>query len=277
MIILDMNQIILQNLFSRLRDTDEIEEEIIRHLVINSIRMFRTKFHKKYGEIVLAYDGNNYWRKEAFPHYKGLRKARQKKDGKNWNKIFGIIDKLRDEIRETFPYKTIRLQHTEADDVIAVLTKKYHTQEDIMIVSSDKDFQQLQRYPNVHQYTLKHNNLLVCENPEEFLIRHIIKGDSSDGIPNILSDDDTFMNEDKRQKPCGKVKIAKIAGELDEWTDTDNWKRNQMLVDFNFIPDWVDDKVMDEWDKPIEGDRSKLFDYFIQHQLKNLMENLQEF
>ena len=277
MIILDMNQIILQNLFSHHSGTDEIEEDMMRHLVINSIRMFRTKFHKKYGEIVLAYDGNNYWRKEEFPHYKGQRKIRQNKDGKDWNRIFGIIDKLKDEIRETFPYKTIRLQHIEADDVIAVLTKKFHTEEKIMIVSSDKDFQQLQRYDNVYQYTLKHNNLLVCENPEEFLIHHIIKGDSSDGIPNILSDDDTFMDKNKRQKPCGKKKIAEIAEELEEWTDTDNWKRNQILVDFNFIPDWVTDRIIEEWDKPIEGERNKLFNYFIQHQLKNLMENLQEF
>tara|TARA_Y100000310_G_C20647548_1_gene797489 strand:+ start:519 stop:1337 length:819 start_codon:yes stop_codon:yes gene_type:complete len=272
-----MNQIILHHLFARLKDVNEIEEDLIRHMVVNSLRIYRNKFHKEYGELVLTYDGGKYWRKDIFQYYKAQRKVKQSKDSFDWNKIFGLIGKVREEIEETFPYKTIYLKHIEADDIIAILAKNFHQSEKVMIVSSDKDFQQLQRYENIFQYSLKNKGLLICNNPEEYLIRHIIKGDVSDGIPNILSDDDVFMNKDKRQKPCGEKKILQIMQDLNEWTSEENWERNQVLVDFNKIPDWVEDKTLDEWQKPIEGNRSLLFNYFIINKLKNLMENIQEF
>jgi len=276
MILMDMNQIILHNLFARMKNVNEIDEDLVRHMVINSLRIYRNKFHREYGELVLTYDGGNYWRKDIFLHYKAKRKIKQNSDDIDWNKIFGLITTIRDEIKETFPYKTIKLTHVEADDIIAVLAKKFSNEKNI-IISSDKDFQQLQRYENISQYSLKTKSMLVCDDPEDFLTTHIIKGDSSDGIPNILSDDDVFMNEDKRQKPCGQKKINQIKSEMTDWISTPNWERNQTLVDFNYIPDWVNDKILEEWDKPIEGNRSMLLNYFITHKLKNLMEDIQEF
>jgi 5'-3' exonuclease len=260
-----------------MKSVDEVDEELVRHMVVNSIRIYRNKFHNEYGELVLSYDGGKYWRRDVFEHYKGQRKVKQKQDSFDWNKIFGLIGKIREEIEEIFPYKSIYLKHIEADDIIAILTKHFHTTEKIMIVSSDKDFQQLQRYENVFQYSLKNKGLLVCKDPEDYLTRHIIKGDSSDGIPNILSDDDVFMDKDKRQKPCGVKKISKIMEELSEWTSSENWERNQTLVDFNKIPNWVEDTILKEWEEPIKGNRNKLFNYFIINKLKILMENIQEF
>ena len=274
---MDMNQVILSSLFARLKSVDEVEEDMVRHIVLNTLRLYRNKFQSEYGELVLTYDGGKYWRKDVFPYYKAARKARQNKDGYDWNKIFGLINKIRDEVKEIFPYKTIRIEHLEADDIIAVLAKHFHQQEKIMIVSSDKDFQQLQRYKNVKQYSPEVKGLITNDKPEEYLIRHIIKGDVSDGIPNIISDDDTFINPDKRQKPCGEKKISLIAEELETWTSNDNWIRNQKLVDFNQIPTWVEDKVLESWTEPIEGKRNLLFNYFIHNKLKLLMEDIQEF
>ncbi len=274
---MDMNQVILSSLFARLKNVDEVEEDMVRHIVLNTLRLYRKKFQSEYGELVLTYDGGRYWRKDIFPYYKAARKAKQNKDDYDWNKIFSIIGKIRDEVEEIFPYKTIRIDHLEADDVIAVLTKHFYQEEKIMIVSSDKDFQQLQRYENVKQYSPKVKGFITNTKPEEYLVRHIIKGDVSDGIPNIISDDDTFVNPDKRQKPCGEKKISAIAEELEAWTNNDNWIRNQKLVDFNQIPDWVEEKVLEVWNEPIEGKRSLLFNYFVQNKLKMLMEDIQEF
>lgn len=274
---MDMNQVILSSLFARLKNVDEVEEDMVRHIVLNTLRLYRKKFQSEYGELVLTYDGGRYWRKDIFPYYKAARKEKQNKDDYDWNKIFSIIGKIRDEVEEIFPYKTIRIDHLEADDVIAVLTKHFHQEEKIMIVSSDKDFQQLQRYENVKQYSPKVKGFITNTKPEEYLVRHIIKGDVSDGIPNIISDDDTFVNPDKRQKPCGEKKISAIAEELETWTNNDNWIRNQKLVDFNQIPDWVEEKVLEVWNEPIEGKRSLLFNYFVQNKLKMLMEDIQEF
>ena len=274
---MDMNQVILSSLFARLKNVDEVEEDMVRHIVLNTLRIYKKKFESEYGELVLTYDGGRYWRKDIFPYYKAARKEKQNKDDYDWNRIFSIIGKIRDEVEEIFPYKTIRIDHLEADDIIAILTKNFHSQEKIMIVSSDKDFQQLQRYENVKQYSPKLKGLITNNEPEKYLIRHIIKGDVSDGIPNIISDDDTFVNPDKRQKPCGEKKISAIAEELETWTDNDNWIRNQKLVDFNQIPDWVEEKVLAVWNEPIEGKRSLLFNYFVQNKLKMLMEDIQEF
>ena len=274
---MDMNQIILSSLFARLKNIEEIEEDLVRHIVLNTLRIYKKKFESEYGELVLAYDGGRYWRKEIFPYYKAARKEKQNKDDYDWSRIFSIIGKIRDEVEEIFPYKTIRIEHVEADDIIAVLTKQFHSQEKIMIVSSDKDFQQLQRYENVKQYSPKAKGMITNQDPETYLIRHIIKGDVSDGIPNIISDDDTFVNPDKRQKPCGEKKISSIVEELETWTSNDNWVRNQKLVDFNQIPDWVEEKVLEVWNEPIEGKRSLLFNYFVQNKLKMLMEDIQEF
>jgi hypothetical protein len=150
-----------------------------------------------------------------------------------------------------------------------------------MIISSDKDYQQLQRYPNISQYSTKSKTKLVCKKPQEFLIEHIIRGDSSDGIPNILSDDDAIINKDKRQKRLTQKTLDTINedlafGELPKGHE-ENWKRNQELVDFERIPDWIIDSIEEKWKEAIKGKRSNLFNYFIEHRLKNLMEHISEF
>ena len=275
MILLDMSQLMMANLFVNSKNS-EISEDMIRHMTVNSIRLYKNKYSKKYGDIVLVFDSTNYWRKDVFPLYKATRKVRQDNDGKDWNKIFGIFNKLREELQTTFPYKSLRIPRLEADDIIAILARKYHTHEKIMIVSSDKDFQQLQRYPNVEQYSPHQRKMLNCEDPLDFLLTHIIKGDTSDGIPNVLSDDDALYNQEKRQTPCGVKKIQQVKDDLSEQSPT-HWERNQSLVDFEKIPDWVITEVSKHWEEPIVGKKSSIFNYFIKHRLKNLMENIGEF
>ena len=275
MILLDMNQLMMANLFINSKHS-EISEDLIRHMTINSIRLYKNKYSKKYGDIVLVFDSTNYWRKDVFPLYKATRKVRQDNDQKDWNRIFGIFNQIREEIQETFPYRVLRIPRLEADDIIAILARKYHQQEKIMIVSSDKDFQQLQIYPNVEQYSPHQKKMIKCDDPMDFLLTHIIKGDTSDGIPNVLSDDDSLLNEEKRQKPCGAKKIQQLKDTLNEETPA-HWQRNQSLVDFEQIPDWVIEEVIKKWDEPIVGKKSSIFNYFIKHRLKNLMENIGEF
>ena len=61
MILLDMNQIILSSLFARLKNVDEIEEDMVRHIVLNTLRIYKKRFQSEYGELVLTYDGGKYW------------------------------------------------------------------------------------------------------------------------------------------------------------------------------------------------------------------------
>lgn len=275
-----MSQIILGNVFAFGNGIQESDENLIRHMTLNSIRMYKNKF-KSYGDVVLVFDSSNYWRKENFPQYKAARKVKQNKNAEDWSRIWDSINTIRIELEEQFPYKTMRVERAEADDIIAHLAKKYHQTEKIMIVSSDKDYQQLQRYPNISQYSTKTKMKLVCKKPQEFLIEHIIRGDSSDGIPNILSDDDAIINKEKRQKRLTQKIFDTINedlafGELPKGYEK-NWKRNQELVDFERIPNWIIDSIEEKWNETIKGKRSNLFNYFIEHRLKILMEHINEF
>jgi len=239
--------------------------------------MYRSKFKSKYGELIICNDSTNYWRKEIFPLYKAKRKRDMDKSDMDWNNIFSIMDKIRREVKEIFPYKNLRVERTEADDIIAVLCREYHETEKIVIISNDKDFQQLQRYPNVKQFSPMKKKYLVCENPESFLLEHIIKGDSSDGIPNILSDDDVFINKEKRQKPCGGKKVNQIMENLSEWQIETNWERNQNLIDMNKIPDIYINKILEEYNISGNQNRGQLLDYFIENNLRNLISSVGDF
>jgi len=277
MILLDNNQLVIASLFHAIKSENGLTEDLVRHLVLNMYRMYRKRFSAEFGEIIICNDGREYWRKNSFPQYKANRKKQRKSSSVDWSEFYGIMNVIQDEVIKTFPYKNLQINDAEADDIIAIISKHNHNNEKILIVSSDKDFQQLQRYENVYQYSPIIKDFLICEDPENFLLEHIIKGDSSDGIPNILSDDDVFVEENKRQKPCGKKKINTIKGELSEWTNSDNWNRNQRMIDMNMIPEEVESSILEEYAKEPIGKRSNMLDYFIQKNLKNLMGSIEEF
>ena len=211
MIILDMNQISVASLMMQLNmdKTDVVDENMVRHMILNSVRMYRTQFVKDYGELVIATDSRS-WRKDYYPEYKAARKIGRQKSTMDWEKAFNIITMIREELKENFPYKVIHIDGCEADDIIGTLVENPHefgNYENVLIVSSDKDFVQLQKYDNVAQFSPMKKNFIVEKNPRLYLMQHILKGDSGDGVPNVLSDDDVFINEDKRQKPLSKKKM----------------------------------------------------------------------
>ena len=281
MILVDNNQIILANMFQSLKTDPDVNEDLLRHLVLNSYRLIRKNFLQEYGEIVICHDSSNSWRKKFFSPYKANRSKMKEKSEYDWDKIYSILNIIRDEIEDVFPYKNIKVPHAEADDIIATLTINYSSGEKILIVSNDKDFQQLQRYPNVNQYSTIKKQMLVCEDPQNFLIEHILRGDSSDGIPNILSDDDCFIDDDKRQNRLTKKAIDDINAQLSSIMNSKyarNWERNQKLIDFKEIPDNIQSEIINEWNKPmLVTNRSKILPYMITNRLKNLMENIEEF
>ena len=281
-ILLDNNQLVIASLFQSLKMGSEINKDVIRHLVLNTYRIYRNKFHSEYGELVICHDGGMCWRNDIFSNYKANRSKKRKNSDLNWDEIHQIMDDIYQEIKENFPYKNIKIRGTEADDIIAILCKEYYSKEKLMIVSSDKDFKQLQKYSNVFQFSPLTKKHIVCEEPDTFLVEHIIKGDASDGIPNILSDDDTFVVEGKRQKSCGKLKIEgyRVAYEMGEMYDHNiqkNWIRNEKMINFEYIPENIRKSIIEEYEKEITGSRNGLLDYFINNKLKQLISHIEEF
>jgi 5'-3' exonuclease len=286
MILLDLNQVMISNLMMQISKSQELEESMVRHMVLNSIRMYKQKFGAKYGEMVICCDDKNYWRKDIFPYYKAHRKADREKSTLDWNAVFEILNKIRDELKDTFPYKVVQVAHAEADDVIATLVHRYGTYlnneecERILIVSGDKDFAQLQKYSNVDQYSPVLKKWITVPDPIRFLNEHILKGDRGDGVPNIMSPDSCIILGE-RQKPLSTKKIdAWVDLRPEDFCDTNmlrNYYRNKQMVDLDMIPDEIAEQINITYDSYDPPERRGLLNYFIKHKLKLLTEHISEF
>ena len=280
MILIDLSQIMVAStMMSMGKDQSEVDINMVRHMVLNSLRMYRSKYHEEYGELVLCCDGRHSWRKEHFPQYKAARKSNREADKRDWTQIFGCLDTIKSELKEFFPYKYLEIDTAEADDIIGVLARKAGT-ERVMIISGDKDFIQLQIYKNVKQYSPITKKLIVDRNPAKYLKEHIMKGDSSDGVPNILSADNCIVDK-IRQKPLSKKKI-------ESWIDQEpadfcneeqlrNYHRNMKLIDLQFTPLDIVDQIGKQFDVTPQGKRSGLLNYFIERKLNNLIQDIGEF
>jgi len=238
MIIIDFNQVMISNLMMQLGNHTNIpvEEGLFRHMVMNSLRSYKQKFGNEYGEIIIACDDKNYWRKQIFPYYKANRKKTRDNSEINWTHVFDVFNKIKTELRENFPYRVIQIETAEADDIIATIVQEHGRElcskdhEKILILSGDKDYIQLHRYANVRQYDPTRKKWITHNNPDRYLYEHILKGDAGDGIPNVLSDGDTFVT-DKRQRPLTQKRLT-----CSMKTDTIAWKKtiNQTLSEINF-------------------------------------------
>ena len=288
MILLDLNQVMISNLMMQPGIANGgIDENLIRHMVLNSIRMYNVKFKEEYGDLVICADDKKYWRKDLFPYYKAARKKSREESPYDWNLIFETLNRVRDEIRENFPYKVIQIDKTEADDVIGTICINYGVElrnsqsEKILILSSDKDFMQLQKFANVDQYSPMAKKFLKTSEPIKFLKEHILKGDRGDGIPNILSSDDTFITE-ARQKPVTEKKLNTwVSQKPEDFCDASmlrNYQRNESLIDLSKVPSEYTDRILTAYRSPKEvKGKDKVLNYFIKNRMKQLMEHIQEF
>ena len=275
-----MNQIAVANLMMNLKmnNSKTIDESMVRHMILNSIRMYRMEHHDEYGEVVLTWDSKHSWRRDYFPEYKASRRKGREESDLDWDDIFGTLNKIRNEIKENFPYKYLEVFGAEADDIIGFLCEE-NRDEKIMIISGDKDFIQLQKYPNVKQWSPITKKDVNGFNPTTYLKEHILRGDTSDGVPNVLSPDNTFV-DGLRQRPLSRKKIQSwLIGGGSDWNDEvkRNFQRNSTLIDLSRTPEELKNQIRLEYNNAPYGDRSKLLNYFMQNKLKELTENIGEF
>tara|TARA_Y100000389_G_scaffold108036_1_gene105170 strand:+ start:8578 stop:9441 length:864 start_codon:yes stop_codon:yes gene_type:complete len=287
MIIVDLHQVLISNLMAQMsrvsyqKGTEQgiANKEMVRYMVCNSIKGYIRKFSSEYGkDLVLACDSGNPWRRDFFPQYKASRKTSREESTNDWDNLFNLIWEIKEELKENFPYKVIAIDNAEADDIIATIVKM-QTEDKYLIVSGDKDFKQLQKYSNVSQYSPIQKHMVVEDNPTRYLHEQIIKGDRSDGIPNILSADDVFITKTK-QSPITKKK-------LEEWSQIDDiplgsetkkyYNRNKKLIDLDQIPNAMAESIINSFNNYEVPSRSKLLPYFIDNKLKSLIEHINDF
>lgn len=258
----------------------DLQEDLLRHFILNSIRGYNTKFKATHGEMIIACDDGRSWRREVFPYYKANRKKTRDASTLDWNMIFTSLNKIRSELKEFFPYRVIQVSGCEADDIIGTLCHRFaNTNQKIMVVSGDKDFKQLQSYFNIEQYDPVKKKAIKENDPERYLKEHIIRGDGGDGIPNALSSDDCLV-VGTRQKSISQKK-------LDVWLNQDpstyddtllrGFRRNEQLIDLTFTPQAIQDEILKEFEAQAGKGRTHLMNYFITNRLKNLMGQITEF
>ncbi len=285
MIILDFSNILVAALFADGQpDSSLIDEDFLRHLVLNKIRSIVSK-NRKLGEVIIACDKGS-WRKGVYPYYKANRTTAKEKSPLNWTEVFEISGRLQDDLRQNFPYRVIAVQNAEADDVIGVLCREFGAaddfglrftdHEDILIISRDKDFGQLQVYSNVKQYDPITHTLITHPNPHQHLRELIIRGDTGDGIPNIMSDDDTLVVEGKRQKRMTAGRFEAFMQEVPP-EFSQGFERNELLIDLKNTPKTLQEEIMRVYEAEAGKDRSRIFNYFVNNGLRNLMSSIADF
>jgi hypothetical protein len=282
MIIFDFNQVAISNLMEQIGSSKTaVEESLVRHMILNSLRTYVKKFRDSHGpEVIIACDNKKYWRRDIFPNYKASRKKIREASGHDWATIFDCLAKIKQELKDYSPYKVIDVDTAEADDIIAVLTMKYSATQKVMILSSDKDFAQLQKYPNVEQYSPILKKYIKEPLPAAQLKQLIIRGDKGDGIPNILSADDCFVTA-TRQKPITEAKIIKWMNQQPAEFCNDemlrNYSRNEMLIDLSKIPDYLKQNILDTYGDTKAKTKQQFMNYLMSNRLKNLLEVIDEF
>ena len=285
MIIVDYSGIAIAAIFSQDRP-EEIEEGLIRHMILNTLRRYNVKFRDEYGPMILACD-NTSWRKEKFEYYKAKRKSAREESPLDWGHFFNLLNGIRDEIAEQMPYPVVHVDRAEADDVIATLvesTQEFGQNEPVMIVSSDKDFIQLHRYSNVKQFSPMKRDFVKVEDPTFYKFDHICRGDASDGVPNILSEDDTFV-EGKRQSPIMKKKIQKWYESMPDISNSDimpqhvyrNYCRNKLMIDLDCIPIDLRQNINNKYKSQQGKANDKVLNYLVQKRCAMLVESAKDF
>lgn len=291
--LLDFNQVCISNLMVQLGNhvNSELDEAMLRHMVLNTIRSLRSKFKMSYGELIICIDDRHQWRRDAFPYYKANRRKGREESELDWATIFDAFGHIRAELKETFPYRVLQIPGAEADDIIASLCMEYgrtdydsqlpdwaeQEGEPILILSGDKDYIQLHTYGNVKQWNPVLKKYVVHPDPEEYKREHILKGDKGDGVPNVLMPDDSIVMG-TRSKPMTTKKLTDLRDINSMSTEVRrNYERNKLLIDLTQVPEKIREQVREQMAAPIDTSRKRLLDYFIKHKLSMLMENIGDF
>ena len=279
MILVDYSAIAISNVVTQKLD---IEEDLIRHMILNSLRLHRAKHREKFGELVLCIDGSKNWRREIYPQYKYKRKDARKESKMDWSEVFRIMNMVKEEIKENFPYKMVEVDEVEADDIIGVLcedTQEFGRGQDVMIISGDKDFAQLQKYKNIYQYSPITRKYIKEDTPRKQLMELILKGDTADGVPNVLSGDNVFV-DGERQTPLRQKKIDELINDPKALGEEvyRNYLRNKKLIDLTETPEHLKEKIIynyesqDKWDN-----KGKVFPYLVEKRCRRLLEDVKDF
>jgi len=263
------------------REKTKMDESLIRHIIMNKFREINVKLSGEFGDHVILCDHRS-WRKDYFKFYKANRGKSREESAVDWDMIFRIMDEMRDVFAEHFPFYVIKKEGCEADDLIAAFAK--YIPEPVCIVSKDGDFNQLHS-DRVHQWEFSKKRFIKDPDPAMNRMLKIIRGDKGDGIPNILSDDDTFVTKGKRQTVLTEKRVLELLDHAkDEFVRAPtevkrNYDRNKTLIDLT-VPVQIAVDAIDiykEQKETKEFTKKGVMDYLVKNKMIILMSKLNDF
>lgn len=283
-LLFDLNNLAMRNFFTKeiQPDSPNPQYQLWKYEIFSQIYWSIQKF-KPVDEIILACDGKDSWRKLLFDRYKGDRE-KKRRDDIDWDTLFAQLNSFIQDIKQHIPFKVIKVNRAEADDVIAVLCNniKKHT----IIMSNDSDFLQLQSSTTSVYNPTKGEYLWLTEDKDVFLSKLCLKGQSKDNIFNAKTPSD--YPEELRKPPLGEKTADKIIENglndfLDskqtinkKYTDVDgneqiydvdfyprgNFDRNQKLINFDNIPKIVVDRILQTYYSYEMPDPGNMYSFF---------------
>jgi len=289
MLLFDLSAMVVKSCINLFHD-DAKEPTInnVRHVAFSNILMYKKKYHKTHGTPVICVDSKPYWRELVFQHYKKNRDDSRDKSKIDWKMFSKSFKQVIEDMHGHLPYPIIDVSRCEGDDVICVLTQYAHARKDpVMIISSDKDMIQLQSmYSQVKQYSPAIGKLLSSSGSDYDILTHIIKGDASDGIPNIFSPDDIFINRAGRRQKVVTKKMLEEVHALDdplEWKrlnkdEVAKFKRNKLLIDATMIPERLKTRIIETYESELAKKKpNRMRSFCITNRMGTLLESTQAF
>lgn len=287
--VIDISNISIATLMNNFKPKEQasITIEIIRHLVLDTLRFNVVKFKGEYPEIVIAFDDRNYWRRQKAWYYKKRRQIEHEESEWDWDRLNNFLNPVFEEIRQNMPYLGLKVEFAEADDIIAVVTKKAVGEgRRVLVVSADSDFTQLQKYNGVRQWSPPQKKWVTPKygSPRNDLRYKNIKGDKKDSIACIKIRNDYIVT-----KVEGERAPAVKSSELEAWLEADDpttlmtpewaarYKENEELRDFEFIPKDIENSIIEAYNTPKSGSKAKMERYFMDNKLSRMFEKLSDF
>lgn len=287
--LIDMSQLMIATISHTFKPEDPVSEGMIRHLILDTMRFNMTKFKAEYPMTILAFDSGNhgYWRRDIANYYKRNRKEKRDADVRDWETIFSAINKITEEFKENMPYHIIKLDKIEADDIIAVLTKKFSLEgRRILINSGDGDYTQLHKYKNVKQWSPVQKEWKKCKHgsPYKDLMVKCVKGDAKDGVASIKCRSDFIISriDGERAKPISSKFLQQVFDAEDPRTlmteeEARRFDENKKLIDFDEIPGTISDQILSAWENSKPVARGKIYNYFVMNGLNKMLQKINEF
>ena len=285
MILLDFSGTIFASVYVDVAKNNDTSKDFLRHLLITQIRTYNKKFKDEYGDLVICADAKGtYWRRDIFPFYKANRKKARELSNIDWKQVFEHIGDIISEIKTYLPYKFIQIDNLEADDIIATLALNppesddlFEGNEDVLIISNDHDFRQLHDVDYIKQYFPQKKRFEREAYANLYLFEHICKGDPGDGIPNIKSDPDTFVNEDKRQKAVTKTFIKSCYTNGVPDIHRARFEKNKKLIDLRQLDESYKELIINTYNNTTIPKKSKLMFYLGSHKLQKNLDCINDF